>query len=126
MYYENISGDNKYNFSRIDRGLDFLVEHNLKPYIELSFKPTDVNYTINSSVGDRYNEIIFHDRESYVEVMRAFSSHIANRYGVNEIENWYFELWKDDRLNMLDAKGWYFDCFEIGYHALRRYRQKSR
>ena len=57
----------------------------MKPYIELSFKPTDVNYTINSSVGDRYNEIIFHDRESYVEVMKAFSSHIANRYGVNEI-----------------------------------------
>ena len=124
MYYENISGDNKYNFSRIDRGLDFLVEHNLKPYIELSFKPTDVNYTINSSVGDRYNEIIFHDRESYVEVMQAFSSHIANRYGVNEIEKWYFELWKDDRLNMLDAKGWYFDCFEIGYHALKKISSK--
>jgi beta-xylosidase/AraC-like DNA-binding protein len=124
MYYENISGDNKYNFSRIDRGLDFLVEHNLKPYIELSFKPTDVNYTINSSVGDRYNEIIFHDRESYVEVMQAFSSHIANRYGVNEIESWYFELWKDDRLNMLDAKGWYFDCFEIGYHALKKISSK--
>lgn len=124
MYYENISGDNKYNFSRIDRGLDFLVEHNLKPYIELSFKPTDVNYTINSSIGDRYNEIIFHDRESYVEVMKAFSSHIANRYGVNEIENWYFELWKDDRLNMLDAKGWYFDCFEIGYHALKKISSK--
>ena len=124
MYYENISGDNQYNFSRIDRGLDFLVEHNLKPYIELSFKPTDVNYTLNSSVGDRYNEIIFHDRESYVEVMQAFSSHIANRYGVNEIESWYFELWKDDRLNMLDAKGWYFDCFEIGYHALKKISSK--
>ncbi len=124
MYYENISGDNKYNFSRIDRGLDFLVEHNLKPYIELSFKPIEVNYTINSSVGDRYNEIIFHDRESYVEVMEELSSHIANRYGVNEIENWYFELWKDDRLNMLDAKGWYFDCFEIGYHALKKISSK--
>lgn len=124
MYYENISGDNKYNFSRIDRGLDFLVEHNLKPYIELAFKPTDVNYTINSSVGERYNEIIFHDRESYVEVMQAFSSHIANRYGINEIEDWYFELWKDDRLNMLDANGWYFDCFEIGYHALKKISSK--
>lgn len=124
MYYENISGDNKYNFSRIDRGLDFLVEHNLKPYIELSFKPIEVNYTINSSVGDRYNEIIFHDRESYVEVMEELSSHIANRYGVNEIESWYFELWKDDRLNMLDAKGWYFDCFEIGYHALKKISPK--
>ena len=56
--------------------------------------------------------------------MEALSSHIANRYGVNEIENWYFELWKDDRLNMLDAKGWYFDCFEIGYHALKKISSK--
>ena len=124
MYDEKISGDNKYNFSRIDRGLDFLVEHQLKPYIELSFKPTEVNYTINSSVGDRYNEIIFHDKESYVEVMKEFASHIANRYGLDEIENWYFELWKDDRLNMLDANGWYFDCFEIGYRALKNISEK--
>ena len=124
MYEEKISGDNKYNFSRIDRGLDFLVEHQLKPYIELAFKPTEVNYTINSSVGDRYNEIIFHDKDSYVEVMKEFASHIANRYGVDEIESWYFELWKDDRLNMLDANGWYFDCFEIGYCALKKISPK--
>ncbi len=124
MYDEKISGDNKYNFSRIDRGLDFLVEHQLKPYIELAFKPTEVNYTINSSVGDRYNEIIFHDKDSYVEVMKEFASHIANRYGVDEIESWYFELWKDDRLNMLDANGWYFDCFEIGYQALKKISSK--
>lgn len=124
MYDEKISGDNKYNFSRIDRGLDFLVEHQLKPYIELAFKPTDVNYTINSSVGERYNEIIFHDQDSYVEVMKEFASHIANRYGVDEIENWYFELWKDDRLNMLDANGWYFECFEIGYRALKKISSK--
>ena len=124
MYEEKISGDNKYNFSRIDRGLDFLVEHQLKPYIELAFKPTEVNYTIDSSVGDRYNEIIFHDKDSYVEVMKEFASHIANRYGVDEIESWYFELWKDDRLNMLDANGWYFDCFEIGYCALKKISPK--
>lgn len=25
-------------------------------------------------------------------------SHYANRYGIAEIELWYFELWKDPRL----------------------------
>ena len=120
MYDEAENGKENYNFSRMDRSLDFLVEHNLKPYIELAFKPMSVNYTINSSATDRSNEIIFHDSDSYQRVMHEFAAHIANRYGVDEIEGWYFELWKDDRMNMLDINGWYFDCFEIGYHALKK------
>lgn len=34
--YEEKDGSWHYNFSRVDRGLDFLVENQLKPYIELS------------------------------------------------------------------------------------------
>lgn len=67
---------------------------------------------------------IFHERESYEKVMGDFASHLINRYGMEEIETWYFELWKDDRLNMLDENGWYFDCFEIGYLALKRVSEK--
>lgn len=124
MYEDLNEGKGDYNFSRVDRALDFLVENKLKPYIELAFKPVNVNYTINSSLGGRDNEIIFHDRESYLKVMQDFAAHIANRYGVDEVEGWYFELWKDDRLNMLDDKGWYFDCFDIGYRALKNISEK--
>ena len=124
MYRENAIGNNKYNFSRIDRALDFLVEHNLKPYIELAFKPTDVNYTLNSAVENHDTEIIFRDRESYTEVMNEFASHIANRYGIDEIESWYFELWKDDRLNMQEPNGRYFRCFEVGYQCLKNISPK--
>lgn len=122
--YEEANGEFRYNFSRIDRGLDFLVENHLKPYIELSFKPLSLSYTINSSLGEKDNDIIFHDRESYVKVMNDFASHLINRYGVDEVEAWYFELWKDDRLNMSDENGWYFDCFEIGYQALKKMSPK--
>ena len=124
MYDEGEDGNWRYNFSRVDRGLDFLVDNGLKPYIELSFKPMDVSYSINSAMTSKDNEIIFHDRESYQKVMHDFASHLINRYGMDVVETWYFELWKDDRLNMQDENGWYFDCFEIGYHALKRISEK--
>lgn len=124
MYDEEGEGNWHYNFGRVDRGLDFLVSHKLKPYIELSFKPIHVSYSINSALAEKDNDIIFHDRDSYVKVMHDFAAHLINRYGVDEVETWYFELWKDDRLNMLDENGWYFDCFEIGYEALKRISEK--
>lgn len=122
--YEEKEGDWRYNFSRVDRGLDFLVDNHLKPYIELAFKPIHVSYSIHSTLAEKDNDIIFHDRDSYKKVMNDFAAHLINRYGMNEIESWYFELWKDDRMNMQDEKGWYFDCFEIGYKALKRISDK--
>lgn len=124
MYDEAEDGQWRYNFSRMDRGLDFLVEHGLKPYIELSFKPIHVSYTIHSKLAEKDNDIIFHDRDSYQKVMQDLASHLTNRYGMDEIESWYFELWKDERLNMLDENGWYFDCFEIGYEAFKGISEK--
>lgn len=123
-FYEEKDGDWHYNFSRVDRGLDFLVEHQLKPYIELSFKPIHVSYSINSSLAEKDNQIIFHERDSYEKVMQDFAVHLVNRYGMEEVETWYFELWKDERMNMLDENGWYFECFEIGYRALKRISEK--
>ena len=58
--------------------------------------------------------------------MNDLASHLINRYGLAEIETWYFELWKDERMNMQDENGWYFDCFEIGYKALKRISSKIR
>lgn len=126
MYDEDEENGWHYNFSRVDRGLDFLVDHKLKPYIELSFKPIHVSYTINSTLAQKENDIIFHERESYEKVMRDLAAHLINRYGLDEIETWYFELWKDERMNMLDENGWYFDCFEIGYEALKKISPKIR
>lgn len=126
MYDEDEEKGWHYNFSRVDRGLDFLVDHRLKPYIELSFKPIHVSYTINSTLAQKENDIIFHERESYERVMQDLAAHLINRYGLEEIETWYFELWKDERMNMLDENGWYFDCFEIGYKALKQISPRIR
>lgn len=124
--YEEKEGEYHYNFSRLDRGLDFLTEHGMKPYIELSFKPIHVAYSINSSLANRDNDIIFHDWKGYYTVMEEFAVHLANRYGVEEMETWYFELWKDERMNMMEEDGMYFECFETGWHALKKISKRMR
>lgn len=92
--------------------------------MELAFKPISVNYTINLSARDMYNEIIFKNSESYQRIIEKFAAHIANRYGMEEIEKWYFELWKDDRWNMLEEDGPYFSYFECSYNALKNISPK--
>lgn len=124
--YEEKEGSYKYNFSRVDRVFDFISEHDMKPYIELSFKPLHVSYSINSPLVNRDNDIIFHDWKGYQTVMEEFAVHLVNRYGVDEIEKWYFELWKDERINMLEEDGMYFDCFETGWHALKKISDKMK
>lgn len=119
IFTEDMYAGGRYNFSRIDRALDFLVKHKLKPYIELSFKPINIVYSINLPLVEKNNEIVFHDRSSYEKVMKDFAKHLLNRYGAEELQSWCFELWKDDRMNMQDKDGWYFECFEIGYCALK-------
>lgn len=124
--YEEKEGEYHYNFSRLDRALDFLTEHGMKPYIELSFKPIHVAYSINSSLANRDNDIIFHDWKGYHMVMEEFAVNLANRYGVEEMENWYFELWKDERINMMEEDGMYFECFETGWHALKKISKRMK
>ena len=52
--------------------------------------------------------------------MEEFAVHLANRYGVEELETWYFELWKDERDKYAEENGRYFECFETGCHALKK------
>ena len=42
--------EHKYNFSRLDSVLDFLVEHDIYPFIELENKPKRVEKTTSSSL----------------------------------------------------------------------------
>lgn len=123
-FYERQEGKYRYNFNRLDRAFDFLVENGMKPYIELSFKPLYLIYSPYSPLIEDTGNIVFKSQDAYRDVINDLALHLSIRYGTEEVETWYFELWKDDGLHMLDEKGAYFEWFEIGYHALKRISSK--
>lgn len=94
----NMQTDNGcYNFDKLDRVLDFLVENDLKPYLELRIKP---------KILIRNQEIIFQyqERDKIIEdsgrirrFLKELIIHLMNRYTAESVLNWYFEVWKTER-----------------------------
>ncbi len=87
-------GAESQNFGRLDEITDFLVQHRLKPHIELMFKS---KHTIRSMSGADSAKGFAGVFSSEPE-MRAFYSglfrHFIRRYGSYEVSSWAFECWE--------------------------------
>ena len=112
------------NYNKLDRILDFLVGNNLKPYIDLGFKPRIVIKSAEKYVMEQESEILFTSLQRYEEVLKELAAHLVNRYGLELLELWHFELWHDDRLEIEKENGRYYEIFDVGYRVLKRYSSR--
>lgn len=83
-----------YNFSRMDSVLDFLIGHDIRPFIELENKPKRVTKTATTSLIYELFENVA-SIENWCSVVEAFLRHAVSRYGREEVGKWRFELWFD-------------------------------
>lgn len=90
--YNRIDNKIEYNFSNINIVLDFLVRNNIIPYIELGPKPKMVSKTFKEVFILKSNEQ--NTIEEWGELSKLFLIHCIERYGVDEVEKWYFEIWR--------------------------------
>ena len=94
-----------YNFRKLDQVLDFLLNHNLKTYLEVGSKPSLFMYTPERSINIEKTKVDVYDLKTFSDIIRELCVHLANRYGVEELETWYFEYWNDPALVITDADG---------------------
>lgn len=95
--------DQNYNFVVLDDILDFLVENQLTPYIELGFKPIRILETTQVALKDFQPTEFFKNAEEMEAFFFAFTRHLYDRYGSKEIETWYFEFWKREDIKFVDS-----------------------
>lgn len=92
IYGEDEQGNVVCNFNYLEMLLDFLVAHDLIPFIELGFIPhklasNDVKYY------NHYSSICAPNRmERWGELVEQTLRHCINRYGKKEVEKWKFTL----------------------------------
>ncbi|WP_346908672.1 GH39 family glycosyl hydrolase [Faecalicatena orotica] len=108
-----------YNFRKLDLVLDFMVENHMKPYLELGHKPTLFMYTPERSVKGQEEERKIYQYSVFEEIIKQLCTHLVNRYGIEELESWYFAYWNDPQLNMTEAEGKYYPYFEMIYRTLK-------
>lgn len=106
------------NFRRLDMVLDFLLEHDIKPYLELGHKETVFMYT-----PDRYLKeekgVEQYSEEDFQYLIREFAMHLVNRYGEEELETWYFEVWNHNKNEMKVEGAEYYRRFDIVHQTLK-------
>lgn len=119
LYVNEDNEYGNYNFDKLDKIFDFLIENGLSPYIELGYKPQQLYRTILNPMIIKENEIKFKNYESLQRFMKGFAAHITNRYGIEEIENWYFEQWYDERMDIDSERTHFFELFESIYKIMK-------
>lgn len=86
------------NFDRIDSILDFLLELEIKPFFELSYKIRRIYKNVKLSetplLSQPSYEIV---NDEWKNLLTIFIEHVERRYGHKEISQWHFELTRDEK-----------------------------
>lgn len=96
------SSDRHFNFGRLDSILDFLVINQLKPYIELGFKPIRLLKNTQSALFEISPTEEFKSFDQMEDFYYQMTLHLVERYGAEEVKSWYFEFWKEEDIKFID------------------------
>jgi xylan 1,4-beta-xylosidase len=130
VYGEDRQGKPVYNFDYVDQIYDGLLANGVKPFVELSFMPK-----LLAARADYhpfwYKPIVSPpaDYAKWNALIRAFAQHLIDRYGIDEVSSWYFEVWNEPNIDFWTgrpAQQTYFELYDNTAHALKAVSQRLR
>ena len=100
LYDEDSEGKPVYNFSYVDQIYDGLLENHVRPFVELSFMPGKLAAEpILHSFWYKPNVSPPKDWNKWDDLIAHFARHLIERYGIEEVSQWYFEVWNEPNLD---------------------------
>jgi xylan 1,4-beta-xylosidase len=112
-----------YNFVNIDNIYDYLLSIGMKPFIEIGFMPECLASGKETVFNYKGNITPPTDYKMWNEFIYAFVEHLGDRYGLEEIRQWYFEVWNEPNLCGFWAgtKEQYFELYENTARTIKSY-----
>lgn len=113
--YKEVNGKPVYNWQYIDDLFDRMLNIGVKPFIELAFFPKAMAKE-NSKTQFWWKANISVDRDKFDKwhaLVNAFTQHVVDRYGIDEVLTWYFEVWNEPNLNPGFLDGTKSDYFRL-------------
>lgn len=118
--------DGEYHFYNVDQVYDFLLSIGVRPIVELSFMPRALarctratcDYAFNDPVGG-YKGLVMPpvDFNDWYKLVRALTQHLLERYGLEEISQWHFEVWNE--MWGMDYPGNYMQLYNASALAVK-------
>jgi len=105
VYHEDKDGNPVYDYTVVDKILDTQLRCGIKPFFELGFMPMDLVDPKYFSGTDRFSDYNRYQRDfwctppkdygKWYGLIENLTKHLVERYGLEELESWYFELWNE-------------------------------
>ena len=121
VYREDKSGRPEYNWQNIDELYDFLQGIGMKPFVELGFTPSALASGSQTVFWWKGNTTLPKDFKKWGDFVRAFTAHLQERYGEDEVRTWYFEVWNEPNLSGFFAgkQADYFRLYDVTAKAIK-------
>ncbi len=98
VYREDKAGHPQYNFQYVDALYDALLQQHIRPFVELGFMPSALASGSKTIFWWKGNVTPPKDPAKWNALIRAFTAHMVERYGRNEVAQLYFEVWNEPDL----------------------------
>ncbi len=135
IYLEDRDGKPVYDYETIDLMIDTWLGHNCIPFFELGFMPKDLADPREAEDGKEYRMGYGSTTEYQVrgwcqppkdygkwyDLIYSLAVHLRDRYGTEELEHWYFEMWNEPDIfywhGSIDEYCKLYDYTEAALHA---------
>jgi len=124
VYNEDEHGNPVYNFAYVDQIYDGLLNNGVRPAVEISFMPKKLAFNPDALHPFWYKQNVSPPKswEKWDGLMTALARHLVERYGENEVAQWYFEVWNEPNIdfwNGIPREKSYFELYDHTAHDLK-------
>ena len=99
VYTEDNKGNPIYSYMYVDALYDYLLSIGVKPFVELGFMPNVLASGNKTIFWWRGNVTPPKDYNKWEAFIKNLLEHFTERYGVEEVKTWYFEVWNEPNLS---------------------------
>ena len=126
VYSEDQQGNPIYNWSYVDQIYDGLLDCGVRPFVEISFMPRALASRMDYHAF-WYKQLVSppSDYAKWDALMTVFAKHLVERYGIEEIAQWYFEVWNEPNIDFWTGRPAQQTYFELYDHTARALKSVS-
>jgi len=117
-----LTGQELYSFHNIDVIFDFLLSIGMKPFIELGFMPSALASGEQTCFLYKGNITPPKSYDKWFELLNTLTKHLVDRYGIEEVRTWFFEVWNEPNLKYFWAgtKEEYMKLYDYSARAIKQ------
>jgi xylan 1,4-beta-xylosidase len=121
VYTEDEHGNPVYNFAYVDQIYDGLLKHGVRPVVEISFMPKKLAFNPDALHPFWYKPNVSPPKsmERWDALITALAHNLVQRYGIEEVSQWYFEVWNEPNIDFWNGIPRDRSYFELYDHTAR-------